>query len=86
MSLTNNVRIGLIKDKTLKLRVNHQIPLELVKEILKIDKKTDEKKVRYLMELTNHLLRVKGFYKKYPSVHDECNKKIKEDLRKLDFD
>lgn len=85
MSLTNNVRIGLIKDKALKLRVNHQLPLELVKEILKIDKKTDEKKVRYLMELTNHLLRVKGYYKKYPSVHDECNKNIKDDLRKLDL-
>lgn len=83
--MNNNVRIALIKDKALKLRINNQLPLGLVKEILKITTQTDIKKVRYLMECSQHLLRVKGYYKKYPTIHDECNKKIKEDLDKMDL-
>ena len=85
MKMKINLKISKIKSNALKLRASHQLPYVLTFEIMKINKDSDDKFVRYLLVQSEHMLRVKGYYKKYPLAEKECEKIIKADLEKLGY-
>ena len=85
MAKKNKVTIGVLKYNALKLRSNRQLPFYLCKLILDLKGDEDKSYVTYLMNSAEHLLRVKGYYKKYPFADDEATKVIKEGLQKLGY-
>lgn len=68
--------IARIKYNAIELRRNHQLPTKLVLFILDLTESDDDTKVNFLKELSEHYMRVKGYYLKYPLIHDECNSQI----------
>lgn len=73
-----------IKEKALELYSRGQIPSYLAYFIDKCDLLShDEVFVHGLMEITNHSMRVAGYYKKYPQIDKEMSKTCKESLHKM---
>lgn len=77
-----NLLIGRLKNNALKLRGTNQLPSYLIYLILKLDKNTSEDIIRYLMACSEHMLRLKGYYKKYPSIEAQYNNELKEYFKK----
>ena len=73
-----NHRISILKVNALKLRANYQIPYYLTYLITKLDKCSDVSLVVYLRTQCEHMLRVKGYYKKYPQAEEECERILKQ--------
>lgn len=82
-NLKVNYKISLLKHNALKLRANYQLPYVLVLEITKINKETDVNLVKYLMAQSEHMLRIKGYYKKFPTVEKECNEMLKKEIASM---
>ena len=70
--------ISTIKTNSIKLLINHQLPKQLVVYINKLDDDSSLKEIEFLKTLSEHYMRLKGYYKKYPVVHDEYNKEIRK--------
>lgn len=78
-------KLAIIKYKVLELRSNRQIPYFLAKLINDLTGKEETKYVQYLLEMTEHMLRVKGYYKKFPIAEKDAEKFIKDGLFKLGY-
>lgn len=74
-----------VKNKTLQLRVYNQLPFYLCKLIYELDGTEDNKYVQFLMEMTKHFLRIKGYYKQYPLEDKASESVIKDGLHKLGY-
>lgn len=70
------------KNSAIKLRVEYMIPSELVRAIYKLDDRATEKDIRYISELIEHYIRLKGYYKRYPQIEKKFNEEIIELLKK----
>lgn len=79
----SRINILLIKQKSLELLKNSQIPFKLAYYIQGVDYKTDEKIIVYLVGCSEHYLRVKGYYKRHKDIEREYNKQIEEGLKNL---
>lgn len=86
MSLVTKNSLARIKVNAIKLSVNKQIPVYLASLINKLTIDTPKNVVIYLMSQSEHMLRLKGYYKKYPKVEQEFTRQLKEDLIKLGYE
>lgn len=64
----NKINLATLKYNAVKLRANYQIPLRLYLLISALTDKSTEKQVKFLINKSEQLMRVRGFYKKY---HDQ---------------
>lgn len=69
-----------VKFNAFKLKEGGQIPPSLFLEICSLDQNSTEEDVRLLMELTQHLTRIKGYYFRFAEVQlgIDIKKMIKE--------
>ena len=81
----NKFKLPVVKYKALQLRNFHQIPFQLCYFIQKLDSNSDIEWIKYLIGQTEMMLRVRGFYKKYPQIEEEFNKVIIEDSKKFNW-
>ena len=70
---SNKIKLAVVKYKALELRANRQIPLQLAHHINLLTNDDDKAWIEYLMIQSQHMLRVKGYYKKFPSLEKEFN-------------
>lgn len=70
-------QISLIKNATMKLNYNKQLPFALVQQIMKLTGNEKNEHIIFLKELTAHYLRVKGYYKMFASAEKQANTDIK---------
>lgn len=75
----NKLKLEIVKYNALKLRRTYQLPYQLVYYITQLNELDNVEWVTYLMSMTEHLLRVKGYYKKYPQAEQEANTQLKHD-------
>lgn len=76
------IKLEVLKYNALKLRRSFQLPYQLVYYINQLTFDTDVKWVSYLVSMSEHLLRVKGYYKKYPQAERDANAQLKQDYIK----
>ena len=81
--LTNKVLLIRLKKLSIDLRSNYQIPYELCSLIRNLNDSTSLDVINYLKSQCEHLLRVKGYYKRYPSIEVACNKNIIADYERV---
>ena len=67
------VNLSLLKYNAIKLRVQHQLPFKLVYYITQLNEHSDVDWVAYLMAESEHLLRVKGYYLRYPEIEQQAD-------------
>lgn len=68
--IKSNLQLSKLKHKAIELRVNYQLPYYLVYLIRNLDIDTDVNIIRKMQFYSEHFLRIKGYYKKYP-IEDE---------------
>lgn len=69
------------KNSAIQLRLKYMIPIELVRAINNLDDRANEQDIRYLMELSEHYVRVNGYYKRFPHIEKKFNEEIVELLQ-----
>lgn len=79
----SSLKLEVVKYNALKLRKNYQLPYQLVYYINQLDKESDINWVKYLVSMSEHLLRVKGYYKKYPIAEEDANEQLRNDFNKF---
>ena len=82
---TNKVKLAIIKSKAIQLRAYKQIPLYLAKLINDLTGKEETKYVAVLMGMSEHYLRVKGYYARHKEIEKLYESQIKEDLFKMGY-
>lgn len=75
------ISLAILKYNALKLRKTWQLPYKLVYFITSLDKDSSLEWIHYLTMQSEHYLRVKGYYKKYPDIEAEVNKIIEKDFK-----
>lgn len=78
-------KLAIIKYQTLELRSKRQIPMFLAELIYDLKGDEETKYVMFLLEMSKHMLRIKGYYKMYPDSEIEAKNIIKDGLQKLGF-
>ena len=81
----NKAAIIFLKNKALEARKYSMLPFFLTKLIYAL---TGAESVRYingLKECTEKMLRIKGFYKKYPDAEDDAKKHVIAIMSKYGF-
>lgn len=78
MKASDKLILARIKTNAIKLRVNAQIPSYLMYLINKLDENSSVDLIKSLISQCEHLLRVKGYYKKYPSIEKQVNEELKK--------
>lgn len=74
-----NKKIVKLKFSAYKLRDGGQIPSFIFEEICKLGFDTSIDVFKFWMEMSEHYLRIKGYYFKYPEIQET----IKNDIKKL---
>ena len=74
------IQIAILKRKTIQARANHQLPIELSSRILDLNENSDVEYVKHLCFLTEHYIRIKGYYKRYKLADDEASADIRKGL------
>ena len=81
--MSKNKQLKKLKFYAYELNKNYQIPRDLFVLICKFDENTSETEIRFLKELTEHLLRVKGYYKRNGKERDEANNLVLSAYKKF---
>lgn len=81
--MKNKSKLAMLKYQAIKLRANYQLPYKLVYYISQLTKDSPVELVRYLAYQSEHMLRVKGYYHKYPKVEEMYDKDVTEDYNKI---
>lgn len=82
-NLSNKFLLMRLKKVAIDLRANYQIPYMLCKLIRDLDNNCSMVQINYLKSQCEHLMRVKGYYKKYPSLDKTLNESITYDYIKV---
>lgn len=77
------IKLEVLKYNALQLRKKRQLPYLLVYYITQLTSDSNINWTSYLMTMSEHLLRVKGYYKKYPVAEQDANEQIKHDYYKF---
>lgn len=85
MAKKHRIKIATLKYNALKLRANKQIPLYLAYLINQLDGSEDTRYMRFLIEMSQHMMRVKNYYKLYPLAEKESEEIIKNGLVELGY-
>lgn len=80
-----NLKLSALKNNAIRLRINHQLPFYLTYVITKLEFNSDDELVSYLKTQSEHLLRIKGYYKKYPKIEKDCEELLKQDLHRMGY-
>ena len=80
MKITNKIKISSLKYYAIKLRANYQLPYYLCYLIRQLRDDTDINVVALLSRLSEDLMRLKGYYKKYPSAEQSANEALKKQI------
>lgn len=80
-----SLKLATIKNMTLKLNTAKQLPFKLVKAIMDLTPEDSIEKVKFLMALTEHYLRVKNYYKNYADAHKQANADIEGLLKEKGY-
>ena len=67
-------QLNKLKYYAYELHRNSQIPSDLFVLICKFDENTSEEEIRFLRDITEGSMRVKGYYKRNPQEHEEMNR------------
>lgn len=78
---TSKFKLFQIKTKALDLRKNYQIPYKLMYYISKLDDNSSEEVVKFLLSSTEHLLRVKGYYRKFVDIEHQVNASLEQEMK-----
>lgn len=81
--MKNKSKIATIKYNALELRKNYQIPYVLCNIIMELDKDSREELIVWLMAQSENLIRIKGYYKKYPDIEKAVNETLESEFNKL---
>lgn len=81
----NRINLSILKYKTLQALKNKSIPFELCHFIQMLDHNSDVEWITYLMYQSEQMLRVKGYYKKYPEVEKQFNNQILDDSKRFNW-
>ena len=79
MKAKSKVNIVVLKHNVCKLRANYQLPFYLSYLVRNISSETDVDVIVKLRSYTEHFMRIKGYYKKYPQFEKSSN----DDIAKL---
>lgn len=81
MKIKNNkINIATLKYYSIILRANYQLPYYLTYLIRQLDVNTDVKIVALLSRLSEDLMRLKGYYKKYPNAENSANELLRKQI------
>lgn len=80
-----SLKLAIIKNLALKLNTAKQLPFKLVKAIIDLTPEDSNEKVKLLMALTEHYLRVKNYYKNYADAHKQANADIEALLKEKGY-
>lgn len=72
----SNLLLAKLKSSAMKLRANYQIPYVLWDLIRDLSVDSSVAYVNSLKSDTEHYLRIKGYYKKYPSLEKAVNDEL----------
>lgn len=79
------ITLAKLKFNALELRAFRQLPFYLCYLIQQLDGSESNEYWNYLLEMSSHLLRIKGYYRKYPLEEETANKLVKDGLIKMGF-
>lgn len=82
---TNKTKIAQIKYQALQLRTNKQLPFYLVKLINELTGDEPIQYVQWLLQMSKHFMRLKGYYKDFPEAEKIAEDQLKESRLKLGF-
>ena len=74
-------KLAFIKYNALKLRANYQLPLKLTARINNLTGEEDLYYIKYLMDWSEALLRVKGYYKRHPIESKMSDEQVEKGLK-----
>ena len=80
--IKNKVLLSTLQHKVLLARKDYMLPFQLVDYVLSLNVTSDIEKVRFLGELTQHYLRVKGYYKRYVDIARQSDIDIKNEYER----
>lgn len=69
-------QISSLKYNAIKLRANYQLPFKLCYYITQLSETSDISWIEYLMAQCEHMLRVKGYYVRYPYIEQQFDDDI----------
>lgn len=69
-------QLNKLKYYAYELHRNSQIPSDLFVLICKFDENTSEEEIRFLRDITEGSMRVKGYYKRNQEEHEKMNQEI----------
>lgn len=70
--------VSKIQYNAYKLNAGGQIPPALFIAICKLNKSSRVEDVKFLMDLSDHMLRVKGYYHRHKDICEQINKEVKK--------
>ena len=74
--LKSNLQLAKLKNSAMKLRADYQIPYILWDMIRELSIDSSVAYINSLKSDTEHYLRIKGYYKKYPSLEKAVNDEL----------
>ena len=83
MKVKRKIDVIVIKSKSLELYKNGQIPFKLVYFIQGLSSDSDIRLVKYLTGLTEHYLRVKGYYHRHKDIEKGYNNVIEKGIKEF---
>ena len=72
----SNLQLAKLKSSAMKLRANYQLPYILWVMIRELSIDSSVAYINSLKSDTEHYLRIKGYYKKYPSLEKVINDEL----------
>ena len=78
--IKNKINISTLKVYAVRLRANSQLPFYLYYLISQLTPQTDIKIVALLSRLSEDLMRLKGYYKKYPNAEKSANELLRKQI------
>ena len=83
-TIKNNLKLSKIKGYAIRLRSNYQLPYYLCYLIRNLDSTSSDSYIESLKRDSEHFLRIKGYYKRYPMIEEETNTLLKEKYNGLE--
>lgn len=69
-------KLSTLKYNAIKLRAQHQLPFMLCYYITQLNEHSDVSWIEYLIAQSEHMLRVKGYYVRYPYIEQQFDDDI----------
>lgn len=81
--IKTKINLATLKYQAVNLRGNYQIPLKLYVLIANLSEDSSVEQIKFLLDASEHLLRVRGYYKKYHDQDKQIGVQLEEEFNKL---